>query len=389
MDCKTFALLLDVSPEERTEKQVQQMQQHAKECAGCAALLTLLEDCKALDMQEELPPEFTMGWRMKVRREEAMEKKRTMRQYWQRALATAAAVVFVFGGATLSYLNGWGVPAANNNTNQMVSYSRTTGGMGGDGLYLTKSTADYAVNEGAPLMEESAASTDVAQIAKIIRTVDYTIKTRAFDADYEKIQQMAAECGGRVESLSVSGDVLNGETRYAYFTLRIPSDKLEAFIGSAKTVGAATAYSEYAQDVSETYYDIEARLATQLAKLARLNELLSQATTMSDLIEIESAISDAQYQIDRYQGQLNGYDSRINYSYVYVSLREVSDAEAVELPDVSLGERIVNAVKESVRGMGEFAAAAAVFIIAALPWCAVLAVVVIVIKVIHKSAKKK
>ncbi len=388
MDCRTFALLLDVSPEERTKAQEEALLQHAKECGECAALLTLLDDCKAYDAQEELPPEFTMGWRMKVRREEAMEKKRTMRQNWQRALATAAAVVFVLGGATLSYMNDWGLPTESE-SKQNAAYTRG----GGDMVYSMKSASAYdtAVEESAPelMTTNTTADAGAAQEAKIIRTIDYTIKTRAFDADYEKIQQMAVECGGRVESLSVSGDVMNGETRYAYFTLRIPSGKLDEFIGGAKTVGAATSYSEYAQDVSETYYDIEARLATQQAKLARLNELLLQATTMSDLIEIESAISDTQYQIDRYQGQLNGYDSRISYSYVYVSLREISDADAAELPDVSLGERIVNAVKESVRSLGEFAEGAAVFAVAVLPWCAARAVITVVIKIIRKAVKKK
>jgi len=385
MDCRTFALLLDVSPGERGEEQNAQMRQHASYCKECAALLQLQEDCKALDQQEEIPPEFTMGWRMKVRREEAMEQKRTKKQYWQRMLASAAAVVFVFGGAVISYSNGWGLPQ-NDGKAKPTEYRRTANEAAGE---YTLSTADYAVESAPMLMKSTANDTDAAQTAKIIRTIDYTIKTKTFDTDYEKIQQMALECGGFVESLNVSGDVLNGETRYAHFTLRIPSEKLDAFIGSAKTVGAATAYSEYTQDVSESYYDIEVRLATQRAKMERLNELLSQATSMSDLIEIESAISDTQYQIDRYMGQLKGYDSRISNSYVYVSLQELSDADAIELPDVSLGERIVNAVKESVQGLCEFAEATAVFAVAALPWCAVLAIVVIVIKAIRKAAKKK
>lgn len=385
MDCKTFALLLDVSPEERGKEQMRQMLSHAARCPQCAALQTLLDDCKALDAQEEMPSEFTMGWRMKVRREEAMEKKRTTRQNWQRALATAAAVVFVFGGATLSYINGWGLPAGEQSSQAQYTARSSAAG--------SNLTANYSYKESADadsVMLASAKTTDsMQQEAKIIRTIDYTIKTQAFDADYEKIQQMAADCGGRVESLNVSGDVLSGDTRYAYFTLRIPAEKLEDFLSGAKTVGAATAYSEYTQDVSDTYYDIEARLATQQAKMERLNELLSQATTMSDLIEIESAISDTQYQIDRYQGQLNSYDSKINYSYVYVSLQELSDEAAAQLPDVSLGQRIVNAVKESVKGMGEFAEAAAVFVVAALPWCAVLAVVVIAVKIIRRVSRKK
>ena len=263
MDCKTFALLLDVSPEER-ERQKLQMEAHAKECKECAALLKMLQDCKAMDSEEELPPEFTMGWRMKVRREEAMEQKRTKKQYLTRMLATAAAVVFVFGGATLSFLNGWGLPGGNEN-GQQVMYSRTSAQGGNtNGAYSLKTASvnDYAAEESAPMLTSTSADAGAVQQAKIIRTIDYTIKTKEFDADYDEIQQMASACGGYVESLNVYGDVMSGETRYAHFTLRIPSEKLEEFIGAANAVGAATAYSEYMQDVSSDCYDVAARLET-------------------------------------------------------------------------------------------------------------------------------
>ena len=391
MDCKTFALLLDVSPEERTPDQVAQMAAHAKTCEDCALLYMLQQDCSQLDAQEELPPEFTMGWRMKVRREEAMEEKQAKKRFnWQRMLATAAAVVFVFGGATLSYVNGWGL-GAQGNKNNAQQYSRSAGGAQ-NGYFTSANMAaesSYDSAGGMVMMAKSTANTTAAQPAKIIRTIDYTIKTLQYDADFEALKELTTAHNGYVESLSVSGDTLNGEMRRAYFTLRIPSEQLDTFLSGAKSVGVATSYSEHTQDVSETYYDTEARLETQRAKLARLNELLSQATNMSDLIEIESAISDTQYQIDSYTGRLNGYDSRINNSYVYVTLQEMTDKDAAELPDVTFIERIVNAVTESVEGMGEFAVAAVVFVVAALPWCAVLAVAAIVVKLVRKKSRKK
>ena len=388
MDCRTFALLLEVSPEERDPMQQQEMAAHAQQCPECAALLQVMQDMREMDEEEQLPPEFSMGWRMKIRGEEAMQQKRMKKQYLMKMLATAAAVVLVFGGATLSYVNGWGLPG-NKNENQQMMYSRTSASGGNvNGAYTMKTSSmmDTAAEEAAPML--ASGDMGAVQTAKIIRTIDYTIKTKTFDADYEAIQQLALASGGYVESLNVYGDVLSGETRYAHFTLRIPAEKLQEFIGKANTVGAATAYSEHMQDVSADYYDTAARLETQQAKMERLNELLSQATSMTDLIEIESAISDTQYQIDRYTGQLNYFDSKVNYSYVYVSLQELSDADAVELPDVTLGERIVNAVKGSVRDMGEFAEAAIVFMLAALPWCAVLAVIVIVIKMVRRAKKK-
>lgn len=319
-----------------------------------------------------------------------MEKKREKKQFAMRFAAAAAAVVLVLGGATVSMMNGWGLPYAQKNDAQTAkNYAAARNTNGGAALYSMKAAGSYdAAEEAAPMLMTTSTG-DAAQVqTKIIRTIDFSVKTRSFDEDYEKIQQLAKDAGGRVESLSVSGDVMNGETRYAHFTLRIPSERLDAFLGDAKAVGAATAYSEYAQDVSEDYYDTQARLATQQAKMERLNELLLQAENMSDLIEIENAISDTQYQIDRYMGQLNNFDSRIDYSYVYVSMRELSDADAVELPDVTLGERIANAVTMSLRGLKEFAEAAAVFVIAALPWCAVLAVIVIAVKAVRRAKKK-
>ena len=65
------------------------------------------------------------------------------------------------------------------------------------------------------------------------------------------------------------------------------------------------------------------------------------------------------------------------------------DTPGFHKPRTKLGDYMVNAVKESVQGLCEFAEATAVFVIAALPWCAVLAIVVIVIKAIRKAAKKK
>ena len=58
--------------------------------------------------------------------------------------------------------------------------------------------------------------------------------------------------------------------------MRIPSDDLEHFISGAEGLGRVTSRSEYADDVSENYYDTAGRLASQQALLARLNELIAQ-----------------------------------------------------------------------------------------------------------------
>lgn len=64
-----------------------------------------------------------------------------------------------------------------------------------------------------------------------------------------------------------------------------------------------TGQNEYKDDVSEAYYDTEARLKTQQTKLDRLHALLEQAATMEDIIALETALSETELQIEYLTGK--------------------------------------------------------------------------------------
>lgn len=88
------------------------------------------------------------------------------------------------------------------------------------------------------------------------------------------------------------------------------------------------------QNITETYYDTDGRLKTQQIKLERLQKLLAQAENMEDIITIESAISETEWNIEDLSGTLRHYDALVDFATVTVSLQEVykySDTE--ELPE--------------------------------------------------------
>lgn len=381
MKCEEFALLLDRPMEELSDAEKKEMDRHAAQCEECALMRQVIADMRDMDAQEEVPEAFSSGWRALVAKEEQKEMdKKIIRFDWKRALSAAAAVVFVAGGTLISYVNGWGLEQKAENQTQMVRSYTTSYSDSTNGAMLMKSTAYDA---GAAPQSASA------QESKIIRTVDFTLKTQHYDADYEKLQQKASEFGGRVESLNVYSEEGAGNLRRANLTLRVPAGQLDAFVESLDGVGTMASYSEYTEDVSANYYDVQARLDTQLTKMARLQELMAKAETTADLIELENAISDTQYMIDSYTGQLKGYDSRINDSYVYVTLREVSSADAAEEKSLPIGERIVNALKASGEFASDLAQSLAVFAVVALPWCAALAAVVLLAKLVRRWIRKK
>ena len=93
--------------------------------------------------------------------------------------------------------------------------------------------------------------------------------------------------------------------------------------------------------------------------------------------------------IDSYTGQLNNYDSRVNDSYVYVTLREVSNADAAGEKALPLGERIVKAFEASMELAGELAQSAAVFVVVALPWGVGLAALIVLVKLVRHAVRGK
>ncbi len=397
MDCKEFSNLLDAYMDGALpDAEASLLKAHAAECEACAALLSLRQDCRRMDGEIQAPDSFSSSWRRMIREEKKMEERSRKAVHWKTWLSVAAALVFVLGGtlASRDSLPSRNVTSAANESYLYaekaaapVSYRSMAGGGMSNAAYDTSAPA-YPMMEDGAVYDEAAEyeAGSAAQTEKIIRSASFTVKTAEYDADLQKIQDLTAEMGGRVEYLSSSGDASSGQTRSASLTLRIPSGRLDEFLSGAQGIGAITGMTQEMEDVSDSYYDTQTRLETQRAKLARLQALMDQAEDVSDLIEIESAIADAQYYIDRYTGQLKSYDSRVEYSTVRVTVRET---RITETKAVSLGERILTGIGDSFQEFGWFLEDMVIFLASALPWLIALGAVVLVILLLVRARKNK
>ena len=85
-------------------------------------------------------------------------------------------------------------------------------------------------------------------------------------------------------------------------------EQLDDYFSGTSGLGRVISREESATDVTESYYDTQARLETQQALMARLQALVTDAADLSDLLTLESQIAETQYQIDRLQSSLNSTD---------------------------------------------------------------------------------
>lgn len=227
-----------------------------------------------------------------------------------------------------------------------------------------------------------------AEGRKLIYTGNLTLYTSQFDRAVPALTELVEGYEGYFSSQELYQN--DGDMRSAYYTVRVPSDRFDQFLHSVaeEPVCKLVYQSTGVEDVSEVYYDIENRLETQQTMLNRLNELLSQAESMEDILAIQSQITEVEYQIESLTGERNYYDSLIDYSTVYISLEEVS--EVVEEMEPGFGQRLVSGFQDSWRNFVSGAQALVVGMARhsiALVLLAVIAVVVIL--VVRRSGKKR
>lgn len=239
--------------------------------------------------------------------------------------------------------------------------------------------------------EPAAASDPASRPVKMIYNGYMEMQTQDFDAAASGIEALVRELGGYFQQSSVSN---RGSSSYRYgsYTIRIPAAQFEAFFQRAGQLCHVTYTNTTADDVSESYYDTEARLETARIKLERLQQLLAKATSMEDIITIESAISETEWDIENLSGTLRHYDALVDYATVNVELSEVYQLSGQDKAVTTFGGRLGQSFVNGLRAVGSALEDFAVWLAYSWVWLAVIAAAaVIVIRIVRRrgGGKKK
>ncbi|NLZ37944.1 MAG: DUF4349 domain-containing protein [Clostridiales bacterium] len=248
----------------------------------------------------------------------------------------------------------------------------------------------------APMEAETATSTSAVQNRKIIYSVNMTLETRDFDSGIKIIEQLCKDQNGYIEGSTVSGQPLDyAETfsyRTAYYTLRIPVKSLDSSVDSLEKTFNVKKIERSSQDITDSYYDADARLKSLKQQETRLEEMLSGAEDLEYMIQIEDKLSEVRYQIESYYSMLQRYDGYVEYATLDIKLEEVVNYSEIKTP-ISFGERIRTAFVDSWKGFVVGLQNFAVGLVFAIPTLLVLAfivvIIVIIIKTIIKSNNKR
>lgn len=226
---------------------------------------------------------------------------------------------------------------------------------------------------------------------KIIRRANLTIQSTDFDAAVEALNRLTQENGGYYETAEVESGSYHNQyaNRSAYYVVRIPRENFVAFRDGTGGIGHVYNISESTQDVGEAYYDTEARLKTLETKRDRLLALLEKAEKMEDIITLNDALADVQYQIDMHTSTLRKYDSLIGFSTFNIRLHEVQ--EIIEEPGVkeSFGSKFLSSLKRGFADFGEGLQNFAIWFARNLMGIIIFAVVVVVVVIVVRLTVRR
>jgi hypothetical protein len=197
----------------------------------------------------------------------------------------------------------------------------------------------------------------------LVRTAQLTVEVDDPASAARQVRTIAAGAGGFVTE-EQSGDT------GSWLVLRVPVAALDRLIDEVGAFGQVAERSSQVIDATEELVDLDARVASQSASVARVRGLLAEAETIGDVVAIESELARREADLDSLTRRLEAMRDQVALSTLTVDLRGPGTAPPAQPAPGFLGG--LAAGWEGLRAVGSAAAAVLGFVLPFLPVLAAL-----------------
>lgn len=215
------------------------------------------------------------------------------------------------------------------------------------------------------------------QNRKWVITVYLNAETEDLEVLLTQLDQQINQMQGYIENQEIYNGSAYSARRYrsADLTIRIPAEDVDAFTQAVSGAANITSKQISREDITLNYTATDSKVTALKTEESRLLELMAKAETMSDLLEIEARLSQVRYDLELYTSRLRLYDNQVDYATIHLSISQVQ--EYTPAPERTVGQRIQDGFRSSLKGVGEGAVNFVVWFLSNLPylvvWAAVLA----------------
>jgi hypothetical protein len=168
--------------------------------------------------------------------------------------------------------------------------------------------SDARASDGAPGVPVGGVQRD------LVRTAQLTVEVPEPVAAVRQVRTATTVAGGFVTE-EQSGD--SGSR----MVLRVPADALDRLIDEIAGYGRVTQRHSQVVDATEQLVDLDSRVASQTASVARVRTLLSEAADLGDVISIESELAQREAELDSLTRRLAALRDQVALSTLTLDLR--------------------------------------------------------------------
>ncbi len=116
----------------------------------------------------------------------------------------------------------------------------------------------------------------------------------------------------------------------ATLTLHIPSDRFDQALDALSGLGEVISREQTAEDVTEEVVDLDSRITTQRASVARVRALLAKATTVDEIVRIEQEVTTREAELESLQQRSQALIGQVAMSTVTIRIGKTATAPAPE-----------------------------------------------------------
>ncbi len=198
---------------------------------------------------------------------------------------------------------------------------------------LLPSTDESASGSGAAVSDQTnlAPSDQDLFSRKIIQNTSIDLKVKDVTNAYNEVERIAIVAGGYLADSSVSS---TDSKPSATLTIRVPTDQYQKVMDSIRALAIKVeSETSRADDITDQYTDLQARLRSAQALEATYLGLLDKAQTIDDILKIQNYLAPIRTEIEQIQGQLQAWDKLSSLATIAVSLH-TDNAEPVPANNV-------------------------------------------------------
>lgn len=222
---------------------------------------------------------------------------------------------------------------------------------------------------------------------KIIKDGSLNLNTTEFDNFIADLESYIDSNNGYIEynNTSLRRSSENNKFKTANLKLRIPQQKFDDLV--QYIMEQSNVYSKVINetDVTKNYYDTKNIVTNLEIQELRLRELYEKATTVDEIIQLETEITRVRTEIDSYNLFLSDIDDRVNMATLNLNIDEIDNSI-----NISSSKNMWEKSKEGfINSINMIIAFIQGFIVAIISYFPILIILAIILLVIYRIFKKK